>query len=279
MPMMKSQSRMPKSCTKVIRSITHADRYGDDKSACEMLFSYGFIDEDASSAKALYLDLEIPEDDPLKRPKRTVSESAPGFHIRQNNGHISWDSDFIWIICVNEEDGLSFKVQQTVSGDTDLVAFWKGDELTDTSKLGTILQQDPHWDLYRLRAVCIMQARVRGQLSLLVDSEVLIQRCLTDPYHTLTYRNQILMGSKRLRTLEGELLNNADSFFESEVSTPLSSKRDLSLSLLYYNENLGTNDGETTCLVDHPPFACERRQRSCICSGYSVFLCTTQCRA
>ena len=206
------------------RYITHKNRYGDDKSACEMLFSYGFIDEDASSAKALFLDLEIPEDDPLKRPKLVISESAPGFHICQNNGHITWNSDFIWVICVNEEDGLSFKVQRRISGDTDLIAFWKGDELTDASKLGIILRQDPQWDLYRLRAVCIMQDRVRGQLGLLVDGEALIQRCLNDPYHTLTYRNQPLKVSKRLRTLERELLNNADNFLESEVCAPLSSK-------------------------------------------------------
>lgn len=189
-----------------------------------MLFSYGFIDEDATSAKALYLDLDIPEDDPLKRPKLVISESAPGFHTRQIDGHITWDSDFIWIICINEEDGLSFRVQQTISGDTDLVAFWKGDELTDTSKLGIILREDPQWDLYELRAVCIMQDRVRGQLGLLADSEALLQKYLSDPYHTLTYRHQPLNVSKLLRTLERKLLNDANGFFENEVCTPLSSK-------------------------------------------------------
>ncbi|KAI4772218.1 SET domain-containing protein, partial [Aureobasidium sp. EXF-8845] len=37
--------------------------YGDDKGACEMLFSYGFIEEEMQSARELFLDLSIPGDD------------------------------------------------------------------------------------------------------------------------------------------------------------------------------------------------------------------------
>ena len=37
--------------------------YGDEKGACEMLFSYGFIESSMVSARELFLDLEIPDDD------------------------------------------------------------------------------------------------------------------------------------------------------------------------------------------------------------------------
>ena len=203
--------------------MTYCSRYGDEKSACEMLFSYGFIADDVSSAKALYLDLEIPGDDPLKRPKLIIAKSAPGFHVREDEGRVSWNSDFIWLICINEEDGLSFQVQQTVSGDRELVAFWKGIELTNASKLGSFLEKDSQRDLYLLRAVCTMQDRVRGQLILLAESEELVQQHMGQPDHTSRIRMQPLKVSKRLRELENKLLNDADSFFETEVCTPLSS--------------------------------------------------------
>ncbi|KAL8688660.1 MAG: hypothetical protein Q9224_004825, partial [Gallowayella concinna] len=43
--------------------------YGDEKGACEMLFSYGFIEDTMTSARELFLDLDIPDDDPLKVAK------------------------------------------------------------------------------------------------------------------------------------------------------------------------------------------------------------------
>ena len=202
--------------------MTYGGRYGGEKSACEMLFSYGFISNDVSSAKALYLDLEIPEDDPLKRPKLVIARSNPGFHIREDEGRITWNSDFVWLICINEEDGLSFRVQQTVTGDRELVAFWKGDELTDASKVGMFLEQDRQRDLYLLRAVCTMQDRVRGQLSRLADGKELVRQRASESCPSNSFRLQPLELSQRLRELESRLLNDADSFFESEVGTPLS---------------------------------------------------------
>jgi hypothetical protein len=44
--------------------------YGDDKGACEMLFSYGFIEDEMQSARELFLDLSIPGDDPLGQDRR-----------------------------------------------------------------------------------------------------------------------------------------------------------------------------------------------------------------
>ena len=35
-----------------------------------MLFSYGFIEDTMISAKELFLDLDIPDDDPLKPAKK-----------------------------------------------------------------------------------------------------------------------------------------------------------------------------------------------------------------
>lgn len=106
--------------------------YGDQKGACEMLFSYGFIEDSMEDARELFLDLEIPDDDPLAKAKQHISKSAPGFKIfRQADESIGWTGDFIWLIVVNEEDGLDFRVLQDHNGNKELKAFWKDEELSE----------------------------------------------------------------------------------------------------------------------------------------------------
>ena len=205
-----------------------------------MLFTYGFIDGAASSAKALYLDLEMADDDPLKGPKLAIARSTLGFHVvdeeeeeeeeedgKEEKERISWKSDLIWLMCINEEDGLSFRVQERAPGERELLAFWKEVELTDASKLRTMLEHDGQWHLYLLRAVCTMQDRVRQQLGCLAAGEEGLAAVLARPTSTpdeggtrtspSTLRVQPLKTSKRLRELEGKLLEKADGFFENEV--------------------------------------------------------------
>ena len=77
------------------------------------------------SSKELFLDLDIPNDDPLKPAKKAISEVAPGFRLCIQNESISWEGSFVWLICVNEEDGLEFKLLQDKCGETGLQASWK----------------------------------------------------------------------------------------------------------------------------------------------------------
>ena len=56
----------------------------------------------------MFLDLDIPDDDPLRPAKIYVSKVAPGFRIFEKDGNIEWESDFVWLVVVNEEDGLDF---------------------------------------------------------------------------------------------------------------------------------------------------------------------------
>ena len=77
--------------------------YGDEKGACEMLFSYGFIESTVTSARELFLDLDIPDDDPLKLAKETVATAAPGFRLFLHGDSTDWESDWVWLPCVNEE--------------------------------------------------------------------------------------------------------------------------------------------------------------------------------
>ncbi|KAG5204509.1 SET domain-containing protein 8 [Trichophyton interdigitale] len=183
--------------------------YGDRKGASEMIFSYGFLDQGLKSAQQLLLDLDIPDDDPLKPPKRAVCEDGPGVRIFDaGDGHdqeTAWHSDFVWWICVNEEDGLEFRVLQTNDGERDLRVFWKREEITGARKLGQFLSEDPRWDIFQLRAVVIIQERVANQLALLQAATEYV-RGLADKVDDVLIRRSVWDTAMKFRSLEENLL-------------------------------------------------------------------------
>ena len=191
--------------------------YGDDKGACEMLFSYGFIEDSMESARELFLDLDIPDDDPLKQAKKTVAKSPPGLRIFRTGVSTDWEGPFIWLLCVNEEDGLKFQMLQTTDGGRELTVSWKGQDLVDTLKLEELLRADPLWDVYNLRAVTTLQGRVESQLHSLVSAgeqmQVAAEQGPASPPN--------LEIATRLHDLEEELLLQAYEDFEHQVGTLL----------------------------------------------------------
>lgn len=192
--------------------------YGDEKGACEMIFSYGFLEEDMDNARDIFLDLEIPDDDPLKVAKRAIAECAPGVRLMDTSTGLRWESDFIWLICVNEEDGLKLEVVQTVSGDRELHATWHGNELAG-SKLRSLLKDDPLWDLYNLRAIAILQDRVEQQLRALYRSDAEVM----EASKASSVRSGPMALACRLRELETSLLEKFYEFADAEVSPRRSS--------------------------------------------------------
>ncbi|KAI4209915.1 MAG: hypothetical protein LQ351_007200 [Letrouitia transgressa] len=186
--------------------------YGDEKGACEMLFSYGFLEDMMSSARELFLELDIPDDDPLKLAKKAVSQSAPGFRLFQNGDSVDWESDFIWLLCINEEDGLRFRLLQTLDGVKELSVSWKEKEITDAAAIKDILQQEPRWDVFRLRANTILQQRVGEQLLSLDNSSEYIRKA-----SDLRIDSPIFENIMRLRDLESSLMVRAYEMFEERV--------------------------------------------------------------
>ncbi|KAI9784634.1 MAG: hypothetical protein M1839_001856 [Geoglossum umbratile] len=185
------------------------------KGAAEMVFSYGFIDESMTNAREVVLDLEIPLDDPLKKAKEAVSESPPAVRFVLNGGSVEWQSSFVWLICVNEEDGLAFKLLQSVDGCTELQVFWKGECLEDISSLEDLLKAGPSWGIFQLRAVSLLQERVENQLMQLDQSEQAISsRFLTQARSQS--RSQAWVTAMRLRELEKKAMENAIIEFERQ---------------------------------------------------------------
>ena len=187
--------------------------YGDGKGACEMLFSYGFIEKTVDSAQELFLDLEIPDDDPLKLAKKAVAESAPGFRLFLHGDFTDWESSYIWLLCVNEEDGLEFKILQRNDGESELQASWKNEEITDMSNLVSLLKLEPMWEVFELRAIATLQSRVEHQLLRLEGSKDFVDRLLVSGQIDCEIRENAM----QLRGLEEALLLHAYGDFETKV--------------------------------------------------------------
>lgn len=185
------------------------NRYGDEKGACENIFSYGFLEDNVTSAKVMFLGLDIPDDDPLRPAKMFVSTAAPGFRIFEDGDSIAWESNYIWLAVINEEDGLDFRIRQTIDGKRDIQAFWKEEELNDTSKLREYLQEDPVWDVFQLRATVLLQNRIDEQKEAIQATQGLAQ--------DLTVRDVPWRLAERLRNLELDMLVRAAAMLDSQV--------------------------------------------------------------
>ncbi|UQC85012.1 SET domain-containing protein [Colletotrichum lupini] len=138
--------------------------YGDAKSGAEMLFSYGFIDP-ASAADRITLPLIPMEDDPLGKAKLHVFDGAPTVEFVRANGSLSWKSPFAYFMCLNEEDGLSFRVLQDTGGSRELKLFWQEEDVTSTTTaFEQHIDQHPLAQIFRLRVVSVLEDLVASQL-------------------------------------------------------------------------------------------------------------------
>ena len=186
--------------------------YGDDKGASEMLFSYGFIEPEMPCARELFLDLDIPDDDPLKKAKKAAFDTAPGFKLSVD-GKTHWDGPFVWLSCINEEDGLSMELLQPVdSSESELSVFWHETRIRGIDELQEALRGDPKWDLFQLRATLIVQARIEQQIAGLEESSDARWDLVEDDVDF-----ERLEMARQLADLEAHSLLQADEELEDEV--------------------------------------------------------------
>ena len=194
--------------------------YGDEKGACEMLFSYGFLDDGMESAETLFLSLVLPEGDVMRAAKMQAAQCAPGFKlIDAGDGEVDWKGEFVWLLCVGEEDGLHFDVARTIDGEEEIHGFFKEHELSGgAAELYRLLGQSDMYDVYRLRAVIILQQRVFDQMQVLYASQEDMEEV---PHGDGTeVRQQTYDQAMKLRRLEFELMERAYEDFEKQVCPP-----------------------------------------------------------
>jgi hypothetical protein len=190
--------------------------YGSSKSSAEMLFSYGFVDEGVDT-ESLVLDLNPLPNDPLSKAKIAAFSGRPVVRISSEASTVEWLSPFLYFICVNEEDGLEFRVlQQTDGSQSQLQVFWQDTNVTEsTADFEKHVAQHPLKDVFSLRAVCILEDRLQEQLDRLyatADMSAIIAPSMTEMDKSL------FTAASKLRYRETALLEKAFKALDSQVS-------------------------------------------------------------
>lgn len=178
-----------------------------------MIYSYGFLEDSQQTARELFLDLDIPDDDPLKRAKKFVNEMAPGVKIyEEEEAEVKWESPFVYWACVNEEEGLRFSVARDTDGNRKLEVFWKNQEL-DPSNFADTLRKDEMGDIFQLRANTLLESRIQEQLQNLNAATEVFSAGLQMP--GIDSKTQKMI--ERLQILEATLLRRACQALTEEV--------------------------------------------------------------
>lgn len=164
--------------------------YGEAKPPAEMLFSYGFIDCD-TTVRELTLQLEPLEDDPLGRAKLHIFKGPPTVKLMMREGRCCWESPFAFLMCLNEEDGLDFRLLQDHAGERELRLFWQEDDVTDrTDDFETLVRDHELREVFLLRIAAVLHERVEAQLQTinkgpsqdelgpLIESDILRHGCV-----------------------------------------------------------------------------------------------------
>ncbi|KAI0472620.1 SET domain-containing protein [Xylariaceae sp. FL0804] len=184
--------------------------YGQEKSAAEMLFSYGFID-DCTTAQSLVLPLEPMDDDPLGKAKLHVFDARPTLKIQdEESGVPQWTAPFVYLMCLNQEDGLDFKVLQETDGSRHLRVFWQDVDITDEpNNIQDLIKNHELYQVFRLRAVTVLLEMVQQQLSLINMSNNTDTTGSPD-------RAEVVRAAMLLKALESDLLNRTFDVLKSQ---------------------------------------------------------------
>ncbi|KAI1662562.1 SET domain-containing protein [Daldinia decipiens] len=177
--------------------------YGHEKSPAEMLFSYGFIDPN-SAARSITLLLEPLEDDPLAVPKLHAFGTPPKLKLEEDESGVPhWIAPFVYLMCLNEEDGLRFRVLQETDGSRHLKIFWQDTDITDVSNTMKYLISDHELhQIFELRAVTVIMGIVQQQLEQLISTQnedSVVELASTEVYQAIS----------QLRSLETSILQKS----------------------------------------------------------------------
>ena len=188
--------------------------YGDSKSSAEMLFTYGFLNEQ-SGTNAIILPLQPFDDDPLGKAKVAVFAGRPVVEISLVDGKVKWESPFLFLMCLNEEDGLEFKVLQQNDGlHSQLKVFWQGTDVTEeTTTFEALVSHHELKDIFVLRSVALLQDRIRQQIERLYNSEDAVQSLAS------VAREGCQSAALQLRMAEAALLEEAFTTVDMQVSS------------------------------------------------------------
>lgn len=184
--------------------------YGSEKSAAEMLFSYGFLDA-SSAARSLTLPLGPLPGDPLGKAKAHVFPGSPSVRLRQVDGNVEWTSPFAYLMCLNQEDGLAFKVLQSSDASEELRIFWQEEDVTDrVISFGTLIAEHHLRDVFKLRVNVVVSQRLEEQLQQLCESLKVDVADKNDSFNAI--------NAQELKQIERDIINETLATLEGQVS-------------------------------------------------------------
>jgi hypothetical protein len=194
--------------------------YGDHKSPVEFILSYGFLPNAAEPC--VLIPIALPDTDPLAPPKAAISamaDLAPGVRLYSEESVPKWDSEAVWLLIVNEEDGLGFEVSRDGDGQRQIIMTWKGQEI-NVRELKKTLEKEDMWDIFLLRATVTVLNKVDTQLERLQGEAVKREdRRQGPPKESNDSENGALKEiADRLSMVEGNLLVEAQETLLLEVS-------------------------------------------------------------
>ena len=207
--------------------------YGQDKSAAEILFSYGFIDTEGSR-RHLALPVPLLEDDPLLRAKLYSFGKPPMAEVwLDGEGKPAWKSPFAFFLCLNEEDGLEFRTLQEVGGARLLRVFWQEEDVTDrVGDFEELVKGHPMAALFRLRVVTVVEELAGTHLShMKAVSSAEEDEMDRESHAELRRECAVLAGA--LRDVESAILEAVLMGLQEEVSAAVFSRSSFIHSLLH----------------------------------------------
>jgi hypothetical protein len=122
-------------------------------------------------------------------------------------------------MCVNEDDGLNFKVLLETDGTYgQMRAFWKSRDITDSiGSFKDIVTADPLADVFLLRAKVLLRYIVDEQLERLSESEHTANELDPNQESLSVGDRGIPEAASKLRVIEAGLLSKSLELLEAEV--------------------------------------------------------------
>jgi hypothetical protein len=136
---------------------------------------------------------------------------------------VKWFSEYVYLMILNQEDGLDFAITQTTEGERGLQMLWHGIPVASEA-LGAFvektLREDEFWEVWLLRATVTVLQKVKEQVDILASVDVekgegtdVRERC-----YDLAVRLRELEGGLMMEAIE-ELEKESARLMESEVVT------------------------------------------------------------
>lgn len=191
--------------------------YGESKSAAEMLFSYGFIDQH-SSTQEMTMPISSFPDDPLAQAKLHIFNGKPTVRIARTEETLVWVCPFIHLMVLNEEDGLDFRVLQDTAGGRQLKVFWQDEDVSEkVDEFESLTQDHPYYLVFQLRSITVLKELLNTQLVRIQGTPTPEQIRSERSSESRQVREQCRQTADTLRRAETSLLKDAVESLEKQV--------------------------------------------------------------